>query len=938
MQYLITAATSFPIQDYPQQSPRMKQFGFLMSATVCGIASLISSGLAAQAKPTIKPADYGQWETPGSPRLSPHGDWTAVSISRMNDSGELRIIRNADDSTIVIPFGQSPSFSATGEWVAYTVGVSPAERERLTQEKKPVRNGARIRNLKTGVVISESDVSSLAFSPNGQFITLVRSSQQGRQGNDVLVYDLAKRTFLTFTSVREHAWSNSPSGNALLALAVDGQGSSGHAFQIYDASSNTLRVLSNNATPFQALSWRAQSNEVAVLKSVVDKAYKDTASVLMIWTDATSEAAPAVLDPAATSDFPEGMRIAPYRKPSWSDDGRTIFFGLRPREPVADAIRKSAEKVSDVEIWHTNDVRMFEQQKAQINQDLRATLLTAWNRDNGRIVRIGTDLFEQSAVLEGGRWATEIDRKPYPWEWKFGRNVQDVYAVNVSNGERSRILERVRHYYGGDPTGARIAWSDGRDYWILDLESGRRTNLTSALTRSGKADFVDHDNDHPTDIPHIFSIAGWTRSGDALLVNDTHDVWRLPVDGSAATRLTSGYRDNVTFRISGSASFGASVVDRATDLDKPFYFTLSGRATKQSGYARRNPDGSVERMVLADAAHSAFTKSDSADVVAFIRQRYDSSPNVFVGGTPSSAKAITATNPQQSRYAWGKVELMNFRSTIGVPLQALLYYPANYDPTRKYPLIVYTYERLSQGLHRYIAPSDRDYYNATVFTQNGYFVLMPDIVFRPREPGIGTKYAVEPAVRSVIARGLVDPRQVGHVGHSQGGYEAAYLATHSTLFATTIVGSGITDMYSFAGQLHWSGGSAEFDHWETGQFRMQVAPWEDPKAMIDNSPLARVNQMAAKSMLIEVGSVDGTVDPRQGSLFYNYARRAGKFVVMLTYPGEAHGLAKRENQRDYQNRILEWFGHFLKGEPAPRWITDGQTALERKALLDANKP
>jgi dipeptidyl aminopeptidase/acylaminoacyl peptidase len=215
--------------------------------------------------------------------------------------------------------------------------------------------------------------------------------------------------------------------------------------------------------------------------------------------------------------------------------------------------------------------------------------------------------------------------------------------------------------------------------------------------------------------------------------------------------------------------------------------------------------------------------------------------------------------------------------------------------------------------------------------------LHPDIVFRPREPGLGTQHAVEGAVKAVLARGHVDPARVGHVGHSQGGYEAAFLGTRSKLFATTIVGSGITDMISFAGQLHWSGGSAEFDHWETGQFRMQVAPWEDFGAMLANSPLTTVHRMPAKSILVMIGSEDGTVEPRQGTLFYNYARRAGKQVVLLQYPGEGHGLTKKENQRDYQSRILQWFGHYLKGDAAPAWITRGQTALERRAMLETNK-
>jgi dipeptidyl aminopeptidase/acylaminoacyl peptidase len=214
---------------------------------------------------------------------------------------------------------------------------------------------------------------------------------------------------------------------------------------------------------------------------------------------------------------------------------------------------------------------------------------------------------------------------------------------------------------------------------------------------------------------------------------------------------------------------------------------------------------------------------------------------------------------------------------------------------------------------------------------------MPDIVFRPREPGISVLHSVEAAVKAVIARGLVDPERIGHCGHSQGGYEAFYLATHSTLFKTTVAGAGISDMISFAGQMHWNS-APEFDHWETGQFRMQVPPWEDMDAMINNSPLNKVHTMPAKSILIEIGGDDGTVDMRQGVEFWNYARRAGKDAVMLLYPGEGHGLGKRENAIDYERRILQWFGHYLKGEPAAPWITNGQTWLQRKALLDANKP
>ena len=93
----------------------------------------------------------------------------------------------------------------------------------------------------------------------------------------------------------------------------------------------------------------------------------------------------------------------------------------------------------------------------------------------------------------------------------------------------------------------------------------------------------------------------------------------------------------------------------------------------------------------------------------------------------------------------------------------------------------------------------------------------------------------------------------------------------------------------------------------------------------------------AKSILMEIGGEDPTVDMRQGVEFWNYARRAGKDAVMLLYPGEGHGLGKKENAVDYERRILQWFAYHLKGEAPAKWITEGQSWVQRKAILDANK-
>jgi dipeptidyl aminopeptidase/acylaminoacyl peptidase len=905
-----------------------------MRIPIIALAALfVVAPLAAQQKPTLTPKDLGKWEALGAPRLSPDGAWISYTITRGNEENDLRLRGGARDTTIVVAYGLQPAFAANSRWAASLIGIAPKERDRLTKDKKPVHNSFAARNLLTGAVITIADATAFAFSADGNFVSVTKYAAEGKKVSEVIVLDLAHDTRTSLSNVGELAWSDTRS---MLAFSVTTDGNAGNSLSVFDAGANVTRVLDASTNVYRAIGWRAKSGDLAAMRTIADKAFADTAHVLLVWSDVSGSGKARVLE----GGVPAAMRIAETRRPSWSKDGRNIYFGLQKRIPSAEVPKKSDEKVSDVEIWHTNDVHVIPEQRSGEARDLRATMLAAWRAD-GKVVQVATDASEATTILEGDAFAVETNRKSYAFGQKFGRRDEDVDAIDLASGVRKKLTTKARFFFTGDPTGARVAQFDGHDYWAITVSSGVRTNLTAAI----KADFVDREDDHPSDVLPPINGVSWSKDGARLLVYGGNDLWSLALDGSGGKKLTNGAEGNVQYRlvnfggggIGGPGQTPQSAADRAVDLAKPVYLATYGPKSKKSGFALMQPGGEVKSLVWADARIGGLIKADSAARMAFTRQSFEESPNVFVAG-PDLANAAkkSETNAFQKDYAWGKAELMDFTSTIGKPLQAILYYPANYDAKKKYPMIVYTYELLSQDLHRYVTPRENDYYNANVFTQNGYFVLMPDIVFRPREPGIAVLHAVEPAVRAVIARGLVDPANIGHCGHSQGGYEAYYLATHSTLFKTAVAGAGITDMVSFAGQMHW-GSVPEFDHWETGQFRMQVAPWEDMAAMVKNSPIDKVHVMPAKSILMEIGGDDPTVDMRQGVEFYNYARRAGKEAVMLLYPGEGHGLGKRENALDYERRILQWFGYWLKGDAPAAWITNGQTWLERKAILDANK-
>jgi dipeptidyl aminopeptidase/acylaminoacyl peptidase len=932
-------------------------------ATRLAVVAVLTANAAANAqqKPALTAADYGRFETLQAPVLGPDGRWLAYSILRVDEERELRLRPVDRDTTLVVAWGTGAVFSAMGRHVAWSVGVSPDERKRLERAREPVRQRASVRNLATGDERSFDAIRAFTFDASGRFLALHGYAPETPAGSgaNLRVLDLEGSAEMVFGNVDAFAWSDAGS---LLALTIATGTATGNAVQLYDAQSGRLRALETLSSTYRQLSWREDAADLAVLRSVqaaivqsdsaaagnqpadAERAPPDSiASVLLAWRDLAGASPRALRLDAAAAGLADSMVISHHRRPVWSDDGRSIAVGLRPVRHVPDATvprdtappdsvaapgdstrnaaREEPEELPGVQIWHAFDTRVIPQQKVQAAADARRTLLAVWTPDSDRLVRIGSDLQEDAMLLEGWQHAIERVAAPYGWGAMFGRRYHDVWLIDVRTGAREKVLERVR-YSWQSPGGRYLLWFDGDDYLSHDVRTGAQTNLTERLA----AAFADTAYDTPTDLLPPHGTGGWIEGDRAILLYDRHDVWRVAPDGSRGERLTRGAEEEIVHRVVR--------LERDADAiapDAPLYMSLHGEWSEKRGYARLRAGRSVERLVFEDRFLSGLTKADSAQVLMYRAEARDDSPDLYVAGMDlSRPDQVTNVNPFADDYAWTRTELVDYTSEAGVRLQGVLLYPVNHDPSRRYPMIVYAYEILSPQAHVWETPSEKDYYSFVAWTQQGYFVLLPDIVFRARDPGVSLLEALRPAVGTVVTRGLVDRDRVGFIGHSWGGYHGTYVATHSDLFAASVAGAPLTDFLSVMGQIHWNAGIPEPDHWETGQARMEVPYWEDPEAHQRNSPILRVHEMTTP-LLLAHGDEDGVVEFFQSTEFYNFARRAGKQVVLLVYEGEDHGFTKTPNQIDYHRRILEWFGHYLKGEPAPSWITEGVLLEDHEA-------
>ncbi len=904
----------------------------------------------AQDLPTVPPSEYGRWESLGfGARVSPFGDWIAYPVRRVNEENELRIRELAGDSTHAVPWGASPDFSPDGRWLTWSVGVSPDEREEAEESDEPVRNSITLLDLGSWTERGFDAVSGRTFDATGRFLALhgYAPDEPAGKGADLRLVDLDTGAETTFGNVGEYAWSDSLS---ILAMAIATGEDAANGVQVYDAADGRIRSLHTSGSAYRGLSWREGAADLALLRSEEDASSEDAAHEVLAWRGLDGSNPDAFVLTEEAEGVEDGLEIVRHATPRWSDDGSIVAIGLRPEpededddgdedddmegdptDPDEDEGEEDGDpegagedeadddepELPGVQIWHSRDVRVYPQQKVAESSDGRRTFAAAWHLDDSHVVQLGSDLLSGARLLEGWTWAVENDDEPYPFGEMFGKPYRDTWRIDVATGERARIAERQR-YLWTSPGGTRFLAFDGEHYRAAEM--GADPGLGHILTESIPTEFANTEYDTPTDMlpPHGFGPGGWFEGDEEVLLYDKHDIWKVSVTGAPPIRLTDGAESGVIYRV----AFLPDDDVPGLEADEPLYLTMHHDETEQRGFARLMPDGTVESLVFDDFLFTGLAKADSADVYLYQTMAFATSPNYFVGGPGlADATRVSDLNPFMSEYAWGRAELFNFTSEEGRDLQAGILLPANYEGG-PVPTIVYTYELLTPQIHRFRAPSERDYYNFTAWTQHGYAVLLPDIVYTAREPGPSALASVRAAVAKAVELGFTQEDAVGLIGHSWGGYQATFLPTRTNIFAASVAGAPLTDFVSFMGQFHWNGGIPELTHWETGQGRMEVPFWEDPEAHRRSSPIHKVHEMETP-LLMAHGNEDGVVDWDQATEFYNFARRAGKEMVLLVYEGEDHGFRQEPNQKDYHRRILEWFGHYLKGDPAPAWITDG---------------
>ncbi|MEW5900604.1 MAG: prolyl oligopeptidase family serine peptidase, partial [Acidobacteriota bacterium] len=656
--------------------------------------------------------------------------------------------------------------------------------------------------------------------------------------------------------------------------------------------------------------------------------YKDDAPAfkLYYWSEASPSAVELV--PATAKGLATGWAVSEHGKIEFSKDGGRLFFGTAAA-PKAEP--EDAPEPIKVDIWHYKDLELQPMQKVHAEDEKKRSFravvhLQGKDKKAGpKFVQLGAADLPDITLSDDARLALGSTDLLYRQLISWDRSYADYYLVSLADGSRRKILEKSPHRAQFSPGGQYLLYfEDTQKHWFsYRIADGKHFNLTAKLSVS----LTDEEWDYPGE-PYPYGTAGWSEGDRSVLIYDRHDIWEVPPDGSTARSLTQGLgrRDRAIFRYEK-----LDPEEKAIPAKLPLLLRATDERTRATGYFRTTltSSGPPLKLIIMDKLFGSLQKAKKADVFVFTLQRFEEFPDLWTSGPDfKDLRKISNANPQQSQYLWGEAELIDYTNADGKVLRALLIKPEDFDPAKKYPLLVYIYEVLSEMLHRYSPPAPGTGINFSRYASNGYVILMPDIVYDVGYPGESCLKCVVPAVNELISQGYIDPKRVGIQGHSWGGYQISYLITRTDMFAAVEAGASVVNMVSAYGGIRWGTGMSRAWQYEKSQSRIGAPPWVSSLQFIENSPIFWVEKVKTPYLTIH-NDEDDAVPWYQAIEFFTALRRLRKDAYLFNYNGEKHGLRERPNQKHWTVHLDEFFDHYLKAAAKPEWMEKGVPYLER---------
>lgn len=915
---------------------------------------------------------YTEWNRIQEQGIGPEGEWAFWSLSPEQADGMLVVQATRGDTRHEIPRGDTAAFSHDGRHLVYLVqpphedlrqakleedrdestypkpalgilDLSSGERHRIERVKDyrlPEEAGGWVawrHEAPAGSDETSTDDNGEGESAEGSEETASGERDDERTpGTELVLRNLDNGAEQRFDHVSEYAFADN--GDRLAFATTSPDGGDDGVFLVETGAGTATSLLSGKGE-YLGLGFDETGDQLVFLgrPSPPEAEDNDTgrpehAFSLYRWQ---SGEARVLVD--ETADFlADGWHVSKHREPAFSESGERLFFGTAPAPvEMPDNDDRLEEETVEVDVWHWQDPLLQPQQLEQLEEERKRTYLAVVHLggDDPRPVQLGRESIPEVEQTEDGDadFFLGVSNRPYrrkmSWDYPW---YYDAWRIDVSSGEATMVLEAVQDRPELSPGGGYVSWWD-RDqatWFAMDLAEPTPRDLGEAI------DFPldDHTNDRPFESgPH--EGVDWLAGDAGVIVYDRFDAWRVDPASGDARSLSDGLGRERGWRY---RMVDLDPDEPAIATDGPLLATTFDEASKDHGFAHLPlaGNGGPEQLLMSAHHYGTPEKADRAERLLFTRESFQAFPDLHVAGMGfDDIRRLSHANPQQSEYRWGQVELVEWEGETGRAHQGMLFRPEDFDPDRAYPMIVYFYERSSDGLNEHRPPqAHRSVIIPTFYTSNDYLVFVPDVWYREGEPGESAMESIMPMTRQLAAEPWVDEDRIGLQGHSWAGYQIAYMVTQTDFFRAAAGGAPVSNMTSAYGGIRWRSGMSRMFQYEDTQSRLGTTLWEDAQRYIDNSPIFMADQINTPLMMLH-NDHDGAVPWEQGIELFTALRRLNRPAWLINYNDEPHWPQRFANREDWQIRLEQFFDHYLKDEPAPRWLSSGIPALEKGATL-----
>lgn len=590
----------------------------------------------------------------------------------------------------------------------------------------------------------------------------------------------------------------------------------------------------------------------------------------------------------------------------WSPDEETILIGFRPDGWASEArqafldLTEAAVIVQD----SRDDFLAWDRVRNIADQEITALLSVA----DGSVREILADATPQGAAFsEDGAYLTYSTTTRTKTSYTRRDGAEYALWMLPLDGEPKALIGPREERINASWTDARdaFAYSDDGSVFVrrvdeeepVDVTASHRTRVERREPGAGATDAPDDEGPKEP----RFSVGRWSPSGDKLLLT-TDRGWHL-LDLSA-----DELSDLLVFEEDEDSRPRRSVEAWSED-GRHLFFTYSERDRWQRGLKRLDVEsGEVATILVDDNLYGSWNVSDDGATIVYTMSDGDRPNEIWVTGrNHETPRALTASNPQLDDVALTRSELVEYLDVDGNTLYGVLYYPRDYQPGRRYPLVAEIYEDFfDNGFHE----------NMNLITAQGWFGFRPSVRFDEGYPGEAWLKAVPTAINKLIERGLVDKDKVGVYGQSYGGYATNLLITQTNRFAAAANVSGKVNMVSFLGDSPRIT-TRNYAAAENGQDRIGATLWEQPHKYIEHSAVMFADRIDTPLLMLS-GEGDWNVPATNQREMYYALRRLGKEVVWVNYTNGGHGAGRASSAKDFVDhwqRMFDWFAeHFEEPE------------------------